>query len=219
MTSEPMPNTVRAYHFVPACYGLDDLRHRRLKIARLDDLNDPFDLWAVAQPDSRLRKALRESKAEMARRFGMLCFILSWQNPLLWSHYAERHQGIALGFDINAARIKNINYVEERPILRAVDEEFVHHLLYTKYIDWRYEQEARVFTSLEDADPASGLYFAEFHDNCVLREVIVGPLSRVTASELKDALGDHQGQVTSTKARLAFNSFKVVENKLGFQSD
>jgi len=184
----------------------------------LDDLNDPFDLWVLAQPDPGLRKGIRDSKAEMARRFGMLCFSLTWHNPLLWSHYAARHQGIALGFDINRTRIKKVRYVEERPVLHALDEQFVHHLLYTKYIDWRYEQEARVYTSLEDIDVASGLYSADFSEDCVLREVIVGPLSGVTESESAEALGEHRDGVIFIKARLAFNSFKVVKNKLGFQN-
>jgi hypothetical protein len=213
-----MKDVVRAYHFVPVNFGLDDLRHRRLKIARLNDLNDPFDLWAVAQPDPNLRKGIRASKAELARRFGMLCFSMTWHNPLLWSHYAARHQGLALGFDINRSRIKKVRYVEERPVLHALDEQFVHHLLYTKYIDWRYEQEARVYTSLEDIDPASGLYFADFSNDVVLKEVIVGPLGMVSESELVEALGEHRSGVTFIKARLAFNSFKVVKNKLGFKN-
>jgi hypothetical protein len=209
----------RAFHFLPTLYALDDLRRRRLKIARLDDLNDPFDLWAVAQPDLQLRKGIRDSKQQLAERFGMVCFSLSWQNPLLWSHYAERHRGVVLGFDINEEKIKNVSYVQERPIVNAVDEDFVHHLLYTKYIDWRYEQEARVFTSLKDKDPESGLYFADFNEDCVLREIIGGPLSSVTERELRGALGEvNQDQMTFKKARLAFNSFQVVTDKRGFRS-
>jgi hypothetical protein len=150
MTHEPVTHTVRAYHFLASHYALDDLRHRRLKIARLDDLNDPFDLWAIAQPEPQLRRGIRASKDEMARRFGMLCFSLSWQNPLLWSHYADRHRGITLGFDIDEAKVQKVSYVTERPAFHAVDEGLVHHLLYTKYIDWQYEQEVRVFTSLEE---------------------------------------------------------------------
>jgi hypothetical protein len=209
----------RAFHFLPTIYALDDLRHRRLKIARLDDLNDPFDLWAVAQPDPQLRKGIRDSKTELAGRFGMLCFSLSWQNPLLWSHYADRHRGIVLGFDINEEKIKNVSYVQERPAVHAVGEEFVHHLLYTKYIDWQYEQEVRVFTSLEDKDSESGLYFADFNEDCVLREIVGGPLSTIKECELRGALGKtNQDQVTFTKARLAFNSFQVVTDKRGFRS-
>jgi hypothetical protein len=75
------PQKVRAYHFLSSRYAIDDLRHRRLKISLLDDLNDPFDLWAVAQPDRRLRKGIRELKKDISRRFGMVCFSLSWQNP------------------------------------------------------------------------------------------------------------------------------------------
>jgi hypothetical protein len=39
---------LRAYHWVPCQHALNNLGYRRLKIARLDDLDDPFDLWAVA---------------------------------------------------------------------------------------------------------------------------------------------------------------------------
>jgi hypothetical protein len=37
----------RLYHFTSANYAFDDLRNRRLKIALLDDLNDPFELKSV----------------------------------------------------------------------------------------------------------------------------------------------------------------------------
>jgi hypothetical protein len=211
---------IRAYHFIPASYGLDDLRNRRLKIARLDDLNDPFDLWAIAQPDRVLRHALRTTKVEMARRFGMLCFSLSWQNPLLWSHYAERHRGLAVGFDINSSNIKNVRYVSERPTIGSVvDVSTVHDLLYTKYIDWSYEQEMRVFTSLDDAEPNSGLFFANFGVQCVLREVIVGALCEVSAGELRSILGQDDEGVTLTEARLAFNSFKITRDMRGFEAE
>jgi hypothetical protein len=44
-----------------------------------------------------------------------------------------------------------------------------------------------VFTSLEDKDSESGLYFADLNDDCELQEVIVGPLSDVTESDLQEA--------------------------------
>lgn len=93
----------RAYHVVSLRNGFDDLRNRHLKIAQLDELNDPFELWAIARPDRRLRQALRGTKQEMAQRFGLLCFRLDWHNPLLWSHYADRHRGLALGYALNRA--------------------------------------------------------------------------------------------------------------------
>lgn len=35
---------LRVYHFVGPDHGLDDIRRRRLKIATIADLNDPFEL-------------------------------------------------------------------------------------------------------------------------------------------------------------------------------
>lgn len=205
----------RAYHFAPANFALQDLRHRRLKIARFDELNDPFELWAIAQPDRRLRQALRKTKEDFARLYGLLCFSLSWHNPLLWSHYADRHRGLALGFDVADEILKPVSYVEQRPTLTKIDPTVAQWLLFTKFVDWRYEHEARIFTTLQERD-SSGLYFGKFNEQVVLREVIVGPLSKVTKKDLRDALsGDDT--VTLIKGRLAFNTFKVVRDKRGFK--
>jgi Protein of unknown function (DUF2971) len=204
---------VRAYHLLPSRYAIDNLRHRRLKIARIDDLNDPFELWAFAQSDRRIREALGSWKRELARRFGIVCFSLSWHDPLLWSHYAERHHGIALGFDLNDKMLKRVSYVEERPHLRTVNLKTVHRLLATKYIGWKYEDEVRVFTSLEEQEPTSGLYFAAFNEHVVLREIVIGPLSTVTKGELEEVIGANRKQVKIIKARLAFRTFNVVRVK------
>ena len=210
-----MNEVVRAYHFVPVEHGLDDLRRRRLKIARLDDLNDPFELWAPTQPTKEIREGLRKYKSEMSKRFGVLCFSLSWQNPLMWSHYADRHRGLALGFDISTNVIRKVKYIQERPAFRAVDEKLAQSFLYTKYAGWSYEEEARVWTTVQDPDPVSGLYFAEFSVDVLLREVIVGHLSKVAHAELKKTLKEPAGQVQVKKARLAFNSFRIVTDKRG----
>jgi hypothetical protein len=90
-------------------------------------------------------------------------------------------------------------------------------VLCTKYIDWGYEDEARIFTALKDKDSESNLYFADFGEDCALREVIVGPLCSATQADLKQALGKPRDSVQMTKARLAFKSFKIVTNKLGLR--
>jgi hypothetical protein len=210
-------NTVRAYHFVADNYALDNLRHRRLKIARIDELNDPFELWSIAQSDPQVRRALQNTKNNLAGRFGMLCLSLSWHNPLLWSHYANRHRGVALGFDISEEKLKKVCYVEKRPVLKRVNIEAVNTMLFTKYVDWKYENEVRIFTALNNPDPGSHLYFAPFSEDLVLREVIVGPLSCVTTRSLREALQTKE-DVTLIKSRLAFNSFQIVKDKRGFRA-
>jgi hypothetical protein len=205
----------RAYHFVSLTYGLDDLRRRRLKISRLNDLNDPFELWAIAQSDRRVRKALKETKEQMARDCGLLCFSLDWHNPVLWSHYADRHRGIALGFDVDEHIIKPVLYRKTRPILNKIDLTVANSLLFTKYFDWNYEHEARIFTDLKDQDSHTGLYFADFNEKLVLREVIAGPACSASIEDLRDATGSAV-RVKFTKARLSFKTFRVVADQRGF---
>ena len=208
----------RTYHFVPLCYGLDDLRYRHLKIAQLDDLDDPFELWAIAQPDQRLRQDMSTTKQQMAEQYGLLCFSLDWHNPLLWSHYADRHRGLALGFDVNERILKRVSYVKDRPVLEKINFETADRLLFTKYEDWRYEQEARIYTTLQDPDPKTGLYVADFGEQLVLREVIAGPLCTVTKQELCDAAGSAT-EVEFKKAGLAFDTFRVGIDQRGFGGD
>ena len=205
----------RAYHFVSLPYGLDDLRRRRLKISRLNDLNDPFELWAIAQSDLHVRQALKETKERMARDCGLLCFGLDWHNPVLWSHYADRHRGIALGFDIDDHILKPVLYRKTRPILNAIDITVADSLLFTKYFDWNYEHEARIYTALNDKDVQTGLYFADFNEQLVLREVIAGPACAASLDDLREATGSI-ARVKFTKARLAFKTFRVVVNRQGF---
>ena len=138
----------------------------------------------------------------------------SWQNPLLWSHYGDRHRGMALGFDLNPQKCKKVKYVKERPRLQTVDLAVAHELLFTKYVDWRYEEEVRTFVNLNDIDLETKLYFADFGDDCTLQEIVVGPLCEVTETKLREVLGNFNvDEVRLTKARLAFNSFRVVKDQ------
>ena len=108
-----------------------------------------------------------------------------------------------------------MSYTENRPVLKKNDIEVANDLLFTKYVGWNYEQEARIYTSLEDRDPKTGLYFADFSEQLVLREVIAGPLCAVTRQELRDATGSTT-KVKFTRARLAFKTFRVVTDRRGF---
>lgn len=208
----------RVYHFVELKYGLDDLKHRRLKIAELQKLNDPFEFLGANLSNPELRRAFIAMKNQMATNRGILCFSRDWRNPVQWSHYAERHTGLCLGFDVPSRHLADVNYsrkrfaIEVRQLLklRELDSETAKRLLFTKYSHWRYENEIRAFLTLDETDPETGLYFADFSDSLKLVEVIMGASCSVTKSDLLDALGDLQGDVSVTKARLAFGSFRVV---------
>jgi Protein of unknown function (DUF2971) len=208
---------VRVYHFIPAKYALEDIEKRRIKISEIDQLNDPFELWCVSQKDKRLRVALRGYKNKMSANYGLLCFSERWDNPVLWSHYADKHRGICLGFEIDEQRLQAISYVNKRPTLRIPPNlEDANKLLFTKYRDWKYEEEWRSWIKIDERDPATGFYFYPFDGIVELSEVIVGPLCNISKTKIDKALKGNPGKVNIIKARLAFKTFRVVKNVQGF---
>ena len=212
---------LRAFHFVNLEFGLENLSRRRLKVATLPELNDPFELFGVSLPDQALRDAFLAMKDQLASNRGLLCFSRDWHNPVQWSHYAAKHTGLCLEFDIPDENLGAIAYSRKRLVVeteqfrhpRELDEETLKRFLFTKYSHWRYENEVRCFVSLEEKDPQKKFYFAQFSDNLRLLKVIVGAHSTVTRDELGAALGDAGSNVKMIKAQLAFKTFRVVTQR------
>lgn len=210
---------MRAYHFLPAQLALDDIVKQRIKISEIEQTNDPFELWCVSQPNRRLRDALRAYKKEMSQKFGLICFSEDWVNPLLWSHYADKHRGMCLGFDVYSRFLRKVEYVKERSTLKLpLTTETTDRLLWTKYWGWKYEEEWRSWLKLDEREDGHYFYHFDAQQKFMrLREVIVGPLCDITEAEVKVALDGYSDYVKIIKARLAFNTFRIVIKKDGFE--
>ena len=212
---------MRVYHFINKEYGIEDLRRRRIKIATLNELNDPFEFFGVDLSNASLRHAFRKMKDELSQNRGLLCFSRDWHNPVQWSHYADKHQGLCLGFDVPGEKLGSVSYSRKRLVVeteqllafRQLDPEIVTKFLFTKYAHWKYENEVRGFVTLEEIDPEKNMYFADFSDNLRLVRVIVGAESTLTRAEIHDALGDLASRVETFKTRLAFKTFRVVRQR------
>ena len=72
-------------------------------------------------------------------------------------------------------------------------------LLFTKFSHWQYEQEYRVYVTLEE--DIDGLYYSEYSGQLTLKRVIVGDQSSITRAEVSGALVDLATQVEVFKAR------------------
>ncbi len=81
---------------------------------------------------------------------GVLCLSESGTVPLMWSHYAESHTGVALGYDSSARPFNQalpIVYSKFRPSVDSTihsQEEILESTLFTKSEDWAYEREWRI---------------------------------------------------------------------------
>lgn len=211
---------MRLYHFLKEEHALDDLKRRRLKISRLDELNDPFELLGADLGDKTTRRAFQTMRAELAQQCGVLCFSRSWRSPVMWSHYADRHRGICLGFEVPTGKFATMNYDAKRlpdvlPKLLTggseAQEQAMLRLLTTKFSGWKYENEVRVFSSLETIDADTGYPFTDFNANLRLKTVILGPRCKHPVEEIAAQCRGRYPGVKIVAARLAFRSFRIVE--------
>ncbi|MCX6543487.1 MAG: DUF2971 domain-containing protein [Acidobacteria bacterium] len=107
----------RLYKFLEAKWALDDICRRRIKISQLADMNDPMELMSVQVKNAADQPDLDACVAQMNERFGALCFCRSWNNALLWAHYADKHRGICLGFDVTRRHAKRVNYITRSKVV------------------------------------------------------------------------------------------------------
>ncbi len=89
------------YHFISSKFALKALRDRRLKISRINELSNPFQLCAADFSDSDTQETF---KKQVNEQYGVICFSEQYQDPVLWSHYANSHRGVALiSFGFNSS--------------------------------------------------------------------------------------------------------------------
>lgn len=210
----------RVYHFCRPDHGVSNLICRRLKVSTFMDLNDPFELLCHDVSDELTRKRLNQFKSVVSSKHGLLCFSKSFHSPVQWAHYADRHRGLCLGFDVPSDFVGDVAYTSKRLNFNASALDLangfsrqVSELFMTKYKHWSYEQEVRMLGDLKVPDPESGLYFAPFNESLVLKEVIVGSQSELSRADLVGALGSLFDSVKLFKVRAAFKSYKMVKNR------
>jgi Protein of unknown function (DUF2971) len=218
---------MRVYHLLTAENGMSDISLRRIRISRVRDLNDPFELLAARADSEELRKGLRSWVEEFDRNKGLLCFSKRWRNPVLWSHYASKHRGMCLGFDVADKLLQDVQYTKDRLPIQFVDgtpdkgleEEFVRDLLYTKYEHWAYEEEARTYVRLDHSTTENGSYFYSFDSALAVGEVILGPLCEFPIERVRELVHSVYEHVRVIKARLAFKWFDVVADERSVRAE
>jgi hypothetical protein len=217
---------MRLYYMTSHRIAVDHiLPERRMKLSRFHELNDPFELKPYTLEDKDLRKFTDTLEREYFSRRGILCFSDNWRSPVMWAHYAEKHQGVCLGFDVandvDDPTVRQVEYNPERvrfmldrdKELFGMDEHFIHTLLYTKAREWSYEREWRVIANLQQKDEGTGFYYVAFGPQLTLREVILGCRNPTPVGQVAKLARNNHASVRVCKARPAFQEFAMVENK------
>ena len=205
---------MRAYYFTPLEFGRLAVERQRLKISRVLELNDPYELLGAVMSDDALRSDYMSYRESIVETRGIISLGRHWSAPIMWSHYADRHRGVCLGFDVHDENIFEVEYSESRFEFskETVRPENVHDVLVqligTKHAAWSYEEEVRIWCEL--GEPEGGLYFEEFDERFALREVIMGvrcsPDEIAEFADLVRTVSD----VQLIEAALSNDAFEVI---------
>jgi len=130
---------------------------------------------------------------DIRRRLRVACLSARADSILMWSHYAQHHTGVVLGFDTSSLEsalrrpLEQVLYSDELP--RLIDpEEWCRTVLYglpaqhyvgrgrewalTKHTGWRYEEEWR-FVLLSEKGAQDNRQYREF-PGASLAEIMLG---------------------------------------------
>jgi hypothetical protein len=211
------------YKFLPELYALSAIAMRRLKVSRINELNDPFELMAADLLDHRKLAAVKELKDQLNHKKAIISFSNSWRDPLLWGHYADSHRGMALGFEVpdDENFLWKVRYRRKRfPIKWDAEvgqivngSDVIKGLIRTKYKDWKYEGEYRMFVGLNECENESSKYFYDFRENFSLKEVWVGLNCVLSVSRVIDLLNSNLSYVRVKKVGMHRREFKMVEDR------
>ena len=197
------------------------LPEKRMRLSQFDRLNDPFELMSFSQGGAEERYIFKKLRDHWEKSLGVICFGRHWRSPVMWAHYARSHTGVCLGFDVPDDLPKEMIYEPERikwavdlaePI-RGVNVELLERVVTTKYAQWAYEEEWRLFAKLEERDPKNGEYYVDFGPKLMLREIIVGAKCSSSIGSFRKLVGTVQKSVEIVKARPAFETFTMVRQK------
>ena len=211
------------YHYTKACYVLSSILSNRLKIATLESVNDPYEMmpsvkvFGAPEPFCKVRECMRD----ILKNTGMICLSATVENPTMWSHYADKHTGVAFEMYFSEKDLTKVEYPcdNERVVLTPEDFENeskrnanFERLIKTKADSWRYEEEYRWVFLLSDPKltiDVEGHIFRAFPTEW--RRVILGVDCSLSEGVVRKAL-DVMGfdDVAVVRARLSDTKFAVV---------
>lgn len=171
------------YNFLSSKDAIDDLENEWIKVSTLNELNDPFELEPYLRYDFKDRHAFHNIRRRISKKWGILCFSDNWNEPILWSYYADKHKGIAIGFNILQDKVLRVDYSSDpkRQKIKLMndkntDEKLFLDLAKVKYKKWEYENEYRILIKLKECIPKKkrDLYLIRFGNRLKVRKIVLG---------------------------------------------
>ena len=137
-------------------YAAQAIVEREIHCGDPATFNDPFDCNIATHLKAYLKK------------LGVACFSgEEADHILMFSHYGDRHRGIALVFDVvcdgpigdltflgQGHWVDYVDHDKLPDLANCQDSSRARDVVLTKWKKWEYENEYRIFADLEECDPS-----------------------------------------------------------------
>lgn len=152
---------------------------------------------------------LRHAYVNLRKVIATYCVSANPRSALMWSHYADSHKGVCLGFDANVdifAKAQRVSYSSTRSAVDPVHDsnrEGLSKSLLLKAYDWRYEREWRYI----DFRRLPGIHRLPENALC---EVVLG--ARISASDegyILEWIADMKVEPRIVRAVISHDHFRV----------
>lgn len=146
--------------------------------------------------------ALKNSLEQIKANMGICCFSKQCDNPLLWSHYGDKHKGVCLGFKMDHTEnviIAHINYIKEQKKIRYWDENknMFPAWACTKSHIWSYENEIRAIYLFQNG-------LIKFDSKCLL-EIYYGLRTSSNNIEILENIISQKGYEIEKRHKIEMN--------------
>lgn len=148
---------MRAYKFQSSSnldYALDIILNQRLYCAEWASLNDPMEglfAYSRSSSDNGSYSDLLSKIKNRKREYRVCSMSKTFDNYLLWSHYADGYDGIAVEVELPESDFEEVEYIPSFPIINIAGSKGADHsarqILKTKHKAWKYEREVRVLST------------------------------------------------------------------------
>lgn len=127
---------------------LDSICNDYFYFSEISKLNDPLDIPIIEMAKKEKFDKLKIKPDDIK----VLSLTEENNNTLMWSHYADSHRGICIGYNINS--LPNyigwdyINYIPENYNYEkmSIDKGLLNVGMFSKHNNWKYEKEVRLAT-------------------------------------------------------------------------
>lgn len=148
--------------------------------------------------------------------FGVVCFSKTFDDIIMWGHYANGHRGFVIEFDeilFNGVERLNVVYTERPHLLdKDISEpDNFRKFISTKYKGWSYEQEVRLLCSTNDVSIYDGRSHLDFDPKTILRIYLGGKADEKLIRKIaKLVQEDRYRHVKVEKMEMSCTEYKIT---------